>query len=64
MRELDEAFTLTEMVQDMFEDSRIGSNKQHQLAYISVSGSTQMGNIGILHSGRLLQKGDTPGIGG
>jgi len=29
--ELDEAFALTEMVQDTFEESRIGSNKQHQL---------------------------------
>lgn len=30
-RELDEAFALTEMVQDTFQDSRLGSNKQHQL---------------------------------
>ena len=30
-RELDEAFALTEMVQNTFEDSRLGSNKQHQL---------------------------------
>jgi len=30
-RELDEAFALTEMVQDTFQESRIGSNKQHQL---------------------------------
>jgi len=29
-RELDEAFALTEMVQDTFEDSRLGSNRQHQ----------------------------------
>jgi len=28
--ELDEAFVLTEMVQDTFEEIRIGSNKQHQ----------------------------------
>ena len=30
-RELDDAFALTEMVQGTFEDSRIGSNKQHTL---------------------------------
>ncbi len=30
-RELDEAFELTEMVQDTFQESRIGSNKQHKL---------------------------------
>ncbi len=30
-RELDEAFALTEIVQDTFQDSRLGSNKQHQL---------------------------------
>ncbi len=30
-RELDEAFALTEMVQDTFQESRIGSNKQHTL---------------------------------
>ncbi len=30
-RECDEAPRLTEMVQDMFEENRIGSNKQHQL---------------------------------
>ena len=29
-RKLDETFALAEMVQDTFEDSRIGSNKQHQ----------------------------------
>ena len=31
-RELDEVFARTEIVQDTFEASRIGSNKQHQLA--------------------------------
>ena len=30
-RELDEAFALTEMVQDTFEESRISNNKQHKL---------------------------------
>ena len=30
-RELDEGVALREMVQDTLEDSRIGSNKQHQL---------------------------------
>jgi len=30
-RELDEVFALTEMVQDTFQESRIGSNKQHKL---------------------------------
>jgi hypothetical protein len=29
--ELDEAFALTEMVQDTFQESRIGSNKQYKL---------------------------------
>ena len=28
-RELDEAIALTDMVQDTFKDSRIGTNKQH-----------------------------------
>ncbi len=30
-RELDEALGLTEMAQDLLRDSRVGSNKQHQL---------------------------------
>ena len=30
-RELDEAFRLTEMAEDVVEDSRVGKNKQHQL---------------------------------
>ena len=30
-RELDEAIRLTEMADDLFRDSRLGSNKQHRL---------------------------------